>query len=568
RIQEGRLWLDRVLAVSSTLDPGLRTLVLVNAIKLALVQGDQDRMRDLSSLALETLEAQVGESGESLEGQTEIILSPAGLGILAVGLFARDDLERAIRIGEKSLAICRRLPFSRPAAIRAFLPHLIGLSHLFQQKDDCSHADVLLLEALDLAEEVKDTATIGHTLWRRGAVARQQGNDRRALSFYKQALPFRRQSVTAIGFAFDLSILANLLTCMGEHAEAAPLLNEAIGLGKELQDPWATATVSMALAEAASAQGEPHNAIAEYEVALEHFRQLDERGGQAEVLGGLADVYRGIGDHSRAMNLQLEQLAIWEEFGFEREAAATYCSMGLTHLAQGTLQEAEDLCEQALAISNEHGDTARCGQAICALADIARQRGDVDRALNLYRQSISMCLAVGEQRGVGGGAVCLASLELTSGDIGRAARVLGMLVGLRETTSLSLNVATVAEFYRLLDTVRSKFGQATCERILEEGRVLLNSERDDGDHKDKYEAILTALANSPKRSERQPPSGLTPRELEVFQLLYQGMNDREIADALFISLSTVSTHVSSIYRKLDVASRSKAIAFARDRSLF
>lgn len=50
------------------------------------------------------------------------------------------------------------------------------------------------------------------------------------------------------------------------------------------------------------------------------------------------------------------------------------------------------------------------------------------------------------------------------------------------------------------------------------------------------------------------------REKEVFQLLIQGKSNQEISDSLSISLSTVKTHVSSIFVKMDVKSRAQAIA--------
>jgi DNA-binding CsgD family transcriptional regulator len=56
--------------------------------------------------------------------------------------------------------------------------------------------------------------------------------------------------------------------------------------------------------------------------------------------------------------------------------------------------------------------------------------------------------------------------------------------------------------------------------------------------------------------------GLSDREGEVLRLLAVGQTNAEIADALFISRRTVTTHVSNLYAKLGVASRAEAIAFA------
>jgi DNA-binding NarL/FixJ family response regulator len=62
-------------------------------------------------------------------------------------------------------------------------------------------------------------------------------------------------------------------------------------------------------------------------------------------------------------------------------------------------------------------------------------------------------------------------------------------------------------------------------------------------------------------------SGLTARELDVLQSISHGLSNAAIATNLFISLSTVKTHVSSILRKLDVDNRVQALSIAHERGL-
>jgi DNA-binding CsgD family transcriptional regulator len=61
--------------------------------------------------------------------------------------------------------------------------------------------------------------------------------------------------------------------------------------------------------------------------------------------------------------------------------------------------------------------------------------------------------------------------------------------------------------------------------------------------------------------------GLTPRELEVLQILTTGKTNKDIADDLFISERTVDRHVSNILSKLNVASRAAATAYAYEHDL-
>lgn len=57
--------------------------------------------------------------------------------------------------------------------------------------------------------------------------------------------------------------------------------------------------------------------------------------------------------------------------------------------------------------------------------------------------------------------------------------------------------------------------------------------------------------------------GISEREMEVLQLMEQGLSNQEIADRLFVSLHTVKTHASNLYSKLNVKRRTQAIQKAR-----
>jgi len=74
---------------------------------------------------------------------------------------------------------------------------------------------------------------------------------------------------------------------------------------------------------------------------------------------------------------------------------------------------------------------------------------------------------------------------------------------------------------------------------------------------------IDATPNSEINYEALENLNLRARELEVLQLMSQGMSNAEIAQKLFISLSTVKTHVSGIFEKMDVRRRTQAIEKAK-----
>jgi DNA-binding NarL/FixJ family response regulator len=61
--------------------------------------------------------------------------------------------------------------------------------------------------------------------------------------------------------------------------------------------------------------------------------------------------------------------------------------------------------------------------------------------------------------------------------------------------------------------------------------------------------------------------GLTAREIDVLTLLATGSSNADISAALYISLSTVKTHISALMRKLDATNRTSAVKLARDKGL-
>jgi DNA-binding NarL/FixJ family response regulator len=77
--------------------------------------------------------------------------------------------------------------------------------------------------------------------------------------------------------------------------------------------------------------------------------------------------------------------------------------------------------------------------------------------------------------------------------------------------------------------------------------------------------LLTEFASMIKRSdERQqvPAPRLTDRELEVLRLVARGLNNRSIAEELFISENTVKNHIRNILEKLQLHSRMEAVVYA------
>jgi DNA-binding NarL/FixJ family response regulator len=69
------------------------------------------------------------------------------------------------------------------------------------------------------------------------------------------------------------------------------------------------------------------------------------------------------------------------------------------------------------------------------------------------------------------------------------------------------------------------------------------------------------------RLRREPPAGLSEREVDVLVLLARGLTNKEIGRRLFISPRTVGHHVAHIYEKTAVKTRAAAALFAAEHDL-
>ena len=80
-------------------------------------------------------------------------------------------------------------------------------------------------------------------------------------------------------------------------------------------------------------------------------------------------------------------------------------------------------------------------------------------------------------------------------------------------------------------------------------------------------AMTKKLLSMHKQENNEEDKSLTPREMDVLLALVEGLSNKDIGSRLYISDKTVKIHVSNIFRKFDVKSRSQAIIFAVQNNL-
>ncbi len=155
----------------------------------------------------------------------------------------------------------------------------------------------------------------------------------------------------------------------------------------------------------------------------------------------------------------------------------------------------------------------------------------------------------------------LASVVTAQGEVVWAARLWGAAESLRDKVRSPRPPVFRADYKRSVAAARAHLGEKAFTAAWAEGRTMTQ------------EQVFTArgpVTKSTSTLAKSPttyPDGLTRREVEVLRLVAQGLTNKQVADQLFISPRTVNTHLTSIYGKIGVSSRSAANRYAMEHHL-
>ena len=148
----------------------------------------------------------------------------------------------------------------------------------------------------------------------------------------------------------------------------------------------------------------------------------------------------------------------------------------------------------------------------------------------------------------------LASIAVARGAPVEAARILGALAGDHERTGFTPYAEPPG--IAPADQAEAALGSDDYRRAFEEGQTLSIED-------------LLAFIRRGRGERRRPTSGwasLTPTEMQVVDLLSEGHSNRAIAERLLMSVRTVTTHLSHVYTKLDLTSRTELVAAVHRRT--
>ena len=342
----------------------------------------------------------------------------------------------------------------------------------------------------------------------------------------------------------------------GDYAHAEALCGESLALYRQAGDERGVASALSGLALAARTTGDYPTAQSTFEQALEIFRGLGDQQGVARTLGRLGLAVWFAGDVERFRVLVEQSLAAFRELEDIEGIGLCSLHLGLVALSQDDPARARPLVEKSLSICGELGDRRTIAKGAYFLGDAVSGTRDHAAARPLYEESLSLSLELGD-RWVS--AISLEGLARTAAATGQpeaAANLLGAADALRDATGAPRPAYWRTLYDRVLPELRACLGDDAFETAWRAGRTLTT---------DQAPTVLGAPVTAASTSDR--PDGLSARAIEVLGLVAEGFTDAQVAERLVVSIRTVHAHLRSIYRKLDVRSRSAATRYAVEHGL-
>jgi ATP/maltotriose-dependent transcriptional regulator MalT len=458
----------------------------------------------------------------------------------------------------------------------------------------CNYSVALLFTGqLDAADAVlssleptisEDTEALGRVVATRAVIASFRGDLRRTAELAHAALPLLSPADLDAHSALSVN-LGKLYSYYGFYKEAESLLREGSELARQTGQYWAASVALSLLSDISHWRGRLRQAVGLCEEALELSGQSPAAAMPHYVLGTFLYELNDLESATFHLNKALEFNQL---MGLPEVQEVAYCYLLRVSLAQGdeagTLIAMEKLGEVLASDGSPFDRARRAGYQLF----LALTRGDMtgasqwgDRLAHFgdltpfYFRPLLMYLLITQGRSE------LVPEQIRAFHQGVPAEWLSPETGWSITARLyqALSVSEPDEALRLLgEALVAAEPEGWTRTFVDQGASLVPLLQKAVSHgiAPEYAARLLTIiefeesrrAKGRKHSPLTATYGLlTNRELEVLRLLAAGLSNRQIAERLFISVSTAKVHVHNISEKLNATSRTRAIARARELNL-
>ncbi len=325
-------------------------------------------------------------------------------------------------------------------------------------------------------------------------------------------------------------------------------------------------TAQITAAALADAQGNLDTARAHYGAALDLARQIGDRRSEGVALGALANYALRDGDDALALAHIESAVAILRSLNDPRLDSTAAYNEGIFRWLRGEHSLAEQLLQEALRGFVEQQDPWAEGAARGYLGDVEFRRGNHVASATHFLRALGDFSRNGSDWTIAWIIGGVGALAIATGRPEPGVRLLAASESVAARGGFSIGEMEEARNRAVLAQAVEILGREAFDTAWNAGRIATQLQATD-----LAVIILNEIASGSTGQDdgQEPPAagGLTRREQEVLALIAAGRTNREIAEALYVSPRTATTHVTNILAKLGVATRTEATALALKQGL-
>ncbi len=485
------------------------------------------------------------------------------LELLSEEAYHGSDPEQALRAREEALALRRDLgaPLATGATLR-------WLSRIRWWARDRAGAEIAADEAIRLLEEGPPGRELAMALSNRSQLAMLAQHNQEAISWGERAMALAHElgDVETLVHAQNNLGTALLQASLGDDARDAAirgqaLLDESAARATEagLDEHACRAFVNNAWQAHAEGRYADARRIAEQGMAYAREREQVSFVEYLTALDALIDLATGEWAAGEATAAELVAIPTLRQTVARIPALEV---LGLIHARRGE-PDAGELLDQAWRFAEVTQELQRIRPIACARAELAWLVGDLDAVDAATGDAYDLALRVGNRWDVG----VLALWRHRAGVLDESPQGLPAPFALEIAGDPRSAAAAWRDLGAPYQAALALMQAGDPDSLLEAITILdgLGATAVAGLARDLARRTgATRVPRGPRASTRENPVGLTGRQMQVLELLAQGLSNGQIAERLVVSPKTVEHHVAAVLDKLGAANRGEAVTAARN----
>lgn len=417
-------------------------------------------------------------------------------------------------------------------------------------------------KALSYYRDCKDTTGKMICLNNLAVVLRKLNHEQEAIKYYFESLDLARQLNNMRSEAISLNGIGNVYLNLGQYTTAMNYFRQALSIEEDRENLRGINYDLSNIGEVYLLQGTYDSALYYYEKSMEVGLKRSYKADIAVDYYNLGMVYQKIGDLARSNDYLYQSHPLLIKHRVNRYLCKSYIKLGQNYIQLKDYKKAEAFLKDGLRLAEEIHSAESMIEAYESLSKLSQEKNNYKQTLYFYKAARQLTDSVKSEETKRNIASLETLFEIKMKDV--EIEQMHRELELNKSQSLYQYIIIVS----LLVLTMVLFIVIRLRR--NNNRLIVSQMRNDiQDYINKLDELKTQKESENQESESEifkqnvARFGLSDREIDVLLLISQGLKNEEIADKLFLSISTVKTHTRNIFQKLDVRNRIEAARRAK-----